>query len=78
MRVPKYNKPTKTPAKIEIQWDQTSGVAKSIVAISIQVHEKTPTLDQPDLRIEFMVQGKSSTLTTKTNNEYLFIFYFMI
>ena len=43
-----------------------------IVEISFQLYVKAPILDQPDLRIEFMVQGRSSTLTITISNKYLF------
>ena len=48
----------------------------SLVDIYLQLHAKAPTLDQPDLRIEFMVQGKRSSLTIETRNKSLFIFLF--
>ena len=49
-----------------------------VVDISLQLHAKEPTLEQTNLRIEFMVQGRSSTLTIKKTTNIYFIFYFMI
>ena len=58
-------KTNKKPTKTNIQEDQASGLTKTIVEISLQLCANTPTLDQWDLRVEFMVQGKISTLTYK-------------
>ena len=61
--------------KKNIQEDQAGEVAKTTVEISLRLCAKSPTIDQWDLRVEFMVQGKYSTLTykqTTTNIFYIF------
>ena len=50
---------------ITLQMDRQNNKPPSVVEISLQLRAKAPTLDQPDLRVEFMVQGKFSTLTIK-------------
>ena len=47
---------SKQHAKTNIQEDQVSGVTKTIVDIYLQLCAKSPTLDQSDLRVYFMVQ----------------------
>ena len=44
---------------------QRYSVTKNIVEISLQLCAKSPTLDQWDLRVDFMVQGKISTFNYK-------------
>ena len=61
-------KPSKTPAKIDIQGDRASRVAKTVVGISPLLCPKAPTLDQLDHRVEFMVRGISQPKLPIINN----------
>ena len=47
----------------------------TVLEISLHLCAKAPTLDQPDLRVEFMVQGMSRPWLTTSNNKIFLWFY---
>ena len=48
----------------------------SVVDISLQLCAKAPTLDQRDLEVDFMVQGKAFNLDLQTTNKQTIFFRF--